>query len=445
MVRSGIERRVAVVGGGVTGLATSYYLGKAGVPVDLFEAEEETGGLARSFNLDGLKVERYYHFICGPDTELIDLAHELGLGDMLVWRRTRTSFFYQGRLYPFATPLDLLRFSPITLWQRLNFGLETLKWRRMSNWENLDGIAGREWLISQLGKQTYDVIWHPLLSMKFGEYRDRVSAAWVWHRVHRVASSRKSPFCPEMMGHFQGGTETLFTRLRERITEHGSRIHCRAPVQKVLQESAGRVRGVHVLGMEREYDAVVLAVPLPQSAALLPFELEEYRVQLERVPFLGVVCLVLWMNTTLCDSFWCNVYDDRIPFNGIIEMTQLNPEAGRGGSLMYVPFYLPVHDPRFTASDEDLLEEFLQAAPMIRPGVDRSAIRASWVFRSRLAQAVCEVGFRHIQPSHAAPLKGLFLLDSTHLYPSDRTVSGMIGLAQTVSRMVLGQIDRRER
>jgi len=52
---------------GVAGLVTAYYLGKAGIAVDLFEAEEETGGLARSFEFAGERVDRYYHFVCLPD------------------------------------------------------------------------------------------------------------------------------------------------------------------------------------------------------------------------------------------------------------------------------------------------------------------------------------------------------------------------------------------
>ena len=63
MAGNGAKRRAAVIGGGVSGLATAYYLGQAGVKVDVFEAEAQTGGLAAGFDLDGLNVEKYYHFI----------------------------------------------------------------------------------------------------------------------------------------------------------------------------------------------------------------------------------------------------------------------------------------------------------------------------------------------------------------------------------------------
>ena len=444
MAPSGAEKRVAIIGGGIAGLAVAYYLGKAGLSVDLYEAEAETGGLARSFDFDGLRVERYYHFICLPDHELIGLARELGLGEQLVWRRTRTSFFYQGRLYPFTSPLDLARFSPIPFRSRLNLGLQTLKWQNRRDWRELDEIPARQWLIEHLGERTYEVVWSPLLEMKFGEAHDRVSAAWIWHRVHRVANSRRTPLHPQVMGHFRGGTETLLLRLRERIAGQGGRIFLRTPAEAVVARD-GRVSAVRIAGEERPYAAAVLAVPLAQAAALLPAEMADYRPKLEQVAFLGVVCLALALDRGVTDSFWCNIHDDRIPFNGVIEMSRLNPETGRGGGFVYVPYYLPVTSPRFSFSDERIFEEAIQAFPLLQPGLDRGAVRGYWVFRSRLAQAVCTTGFLRIQPPQELPLPGLFLVESTQQYPSDRTISGMIGLAEQVSRLVVAHLRRNGR
>jgi len=435
MGSSGGKRRAAVVGGGIAGLAAAYYLGQAGWAVDLFEAEAEIGGLASSFDFEGLLTERYFHFICLPDAEVAELAKELGIAERLVWRPSRTTFFYEGRFHGFTSPLDLLRFSPIPFWARINVGLETLKWSYLRDWEKLDQVPARDWLIERLGREAYRVIWEPLLTFKFGQYHDRVSAAWIWHRVHRVANSRKSPLHPQVMGYFEGGTETLLRALREAIVRQAGSVSVRTPAEAVLA-GGGRVRGLRVAGAEREYEVVVLAAPLPQAAALLPAELGDYRRGLEQVRFLGVVCLLLWLDQELTGNFWCNVHDSRLPLNGLIEMSALNPATGRGGSLIYVPYYLPVEAPRFGFSDQEIMAEALQTLAVLKPGVDRGSVRAFRVFRSRFAQAICTVGFRRVQPLHSTPLAGLYLLDSTQLYPSDRTLSGTIGLAQKVSQLV---------
>lgn len=434
MARTDRKSRAAIVGGGVGGLACAYYLVCAGVEVHLFEAEQEVGGLARSFDLDGLRVERYYHFICLPDKPLIKLGGELDL--FPVFQKTRTTFFYQGRLYPFTSPADLLRFDPIPFASRLNMGLEAVKWERLKKWEKLDAIPARDWLIKRLGRKTYDVVWHPLLSMKFGNHYDKVSAAWLWHRVHRVAKSRKSLLHPQQMGYFPGGTEVLLNALSGRITDMGGRISTSTPVESVIKKSDGKltVRGG---GEDKDFDAVLLAAPLPQSAPLLPAEMSGFRERLERISFLGVVCLVVQTKETISESFWCNIHDERLPLNGIIEMSQLNPATGKNGHLIYVPYYLPVDSPRFSLSEEELVEEFKRCLDILKPGAGSDFVISARVFRSELAQAICTTGFLDLKPPYYTGMRGLYFLDSTQLYPEDRTLSGTVEKAEIVSRMML--------
>ncbi len=147
------------------------------------------GGLARSLPLNGKPLEVYYHFICRGDHHLIELATELGLADKLHWRLARTSYFVNGRLYPFTTPLDLLCFSPLSLTSRLRFGLHALRCRRMTDWQHLAHLSAKQWLIDSVGRQAYEVVWRPLLEVKFGRYYNKISAPWIWHRIHRYSQS----------------------------------------------------------------------------------------------------------------------------------------------------------------------------------------------------------------------------------------------------------------
>src|SRR5215210_3240831 len=95
-----MPERVAVLGGGVTGLATAYYLRQAGVDVTVVEAGE-LGGKIQTRELAGVPVE------AGPDTFLarvpwaVDLCRELGLGDDLVAPATGKAFLWsRDRLLP---------------------------------------------------------------------------------------------------------------------------------------------------------------------------------------------------------------------------------------------------------------------------------------------------------------------------------------------------------
>ena len=97
-------KRVAVIGAGAMGLATAYYLQKAGHTVTVFESDSVPGGMAAHFDFDGLSIERFYHFVCKADQPLFDLLNELGLEDAMQWRDTSMGFYFDGKLYPWGDP-----------------------------------------------------------------------------------------------------------------------------------------------------------------------------------------------------------------------------------------------------------------------------------------------------------------------------------------------------
>jgi protoporphyrinogen/coproporphyrinogen III oxidase len=92
--------RVAVVGGGITGLATAWFLRDA-ADVVLLEADDRVGGKIATAELAGVPVET------GPDTflarvpEAAALCRAIGLGDDLVPPATSKAYLWsRGRLRP---------------------------------------------------------------------------------------------------------------------------------------------------------------------------------------------------------------------------------------------------------------------------------------------------------------------------------------------------------
>ncbi len=65
--------KVVVVGAGVMGLAAAYQAMKDGHSVTVVEAAPEAGGMASHFDLEGVSIEKFYHFICKTDFPTFDL------------------------------------------------------------------------------------------------------------------------------------------------------------------------------------------------------------------------------------------------------------------------------------------------------------------------------------------------------------------------------------
>jgi protoporphyrinogen oxidase len=434
-------RRAVVIGGGPAGLRAAHVLAKAGVEVTLLETAPVLGGLASSFSFQGVRIERYYHFICRGDDHLVEALEELGLLHKLRWVGSRMAHFVDGRLYPFLTPLDLLRFTPLSLRDRFRAGIAVKLLARMKE-EELAEQRAIPWLRRRFGDRAYEVIWEPLMRFKFAEHAPEISAAWIWARMVRLSRSRRSPWREEL-GYLEGGSATVLDAVAADFARRGGRVVLGARVEQVLLAD-GRATGVRVDGETLPADAVVSTIAPRQVGRLAPGLDRDYADKLERIPSIGIFCLFLRLSRSLTPYFWVNANDPRVPFAGMIEYTNLNPLPELGGDrVLYVPQYLSPDDPRYAQSDEEVLSRYADALALVNPAFDRSWIRFSAVFRDRSAQPICLTDYRTATPTIRTPVANLFLTDSCQLHPHDRTISGSFSLGIEAARLALSALDAR--
>jgi protoporphyrinogen oxidase len=418
--------RAVVIGGGPAGIKAAHELVKAGAQVTLLESAPILGGLASTFEVQGVRIERYYHFICKGDDHLIGTLEELGLSRKLHWRDSRMAYFVDGTLYPFLTPVELLRFRALPLHDRVRAGAAAALAQRMRE-EDLAPLKATAWLRRMFGDRTYRVIWEPLMRFKFAEHADEVSAAWIWARMVRLARSRTSPWREEL-GYIEGGSATVIEALGEDFRRRGGRVVMGAPVEQILMEN-GKATGVRVGGETLAAETIISTVTTSRFRQLARGLDGDYVRGLERIPTIGIFCLFLRLREQVTPFFWVNTHDPRVPFAGMIEYTNLNPVPELGGDrVLYVPQYLSAEDPRYAQSDEEVLRSYADALALINPAFDRRWVVFSAVFRDRFAQPICLTDYRTTTPSIQTPLSNLFLTDSSQLHPHDRTISGSFGL-----------------
>ena len=294
-------KRVAVIGAGAMGLATAYFLQKAGHAVTLFESDSVPGGMAAHFDFEGLSIERFYHFVCKADRPLFDLLDELGLGDAMQWRDTSMGFYFNGALYPWGDPMALLRFPGLGLLAKLRYGVHAFLSTKRTDWSKLDSLRADQWLRTWLGAEAYRVCWEKLFQFKFFEYQDRISAAWIWTRVKRIGTSRRSLF-QEQLGYIEGGSETLVKRLVERIEGQGGMIHLGTPVERIAIAD-GAVTGVVTRDGHQPFDAVISTVAIPYAARMLTDLPADLLARYQALPNIGVVCVVHKLRKPLTPAF----------------------------------------------------------------------------------------------------------------------------------------------
>jgi protoporphyrinogen oxidase len=425
--------RVVVLGAGAMGLAAAYRALTLGHRVTLLEAAPEPGGMAAHFDLDGLSIERFYHFVCKADEPTFALLRELGLGGSMRWRPTSMAYFTHGAVHPWGDPVSLLRFPHLSLAEKLRYGLLMFVSTRRDRWDALEHVSARDWIERWCGRRVYDALWRPLFALKFYEYAEDISAAWIWTRIRRVGRSRRS-LLQEELGYIEGGSETLVRALVDAIEARGGTLRLGEPAARIRTEG-GRVTGVETARGLHWAEAVISTVPMPHVAPLIPNLPEDWRKAYARIVNIGVVCVVLKLRRSVTPHFWVNVVDPDMPIPGIIEFSNLRP-TGTGETVVFVPYYMPTANPLWDRADQEFVEECMACIARINPAITREDRVASHVGRLRHAQPVCPPGFAAMIPPVQTPIAGLQIADTCFYYPEDRGIAESVRLGQAMARAV---------
>lgn len=424
--------KIAVIGAGPMGLAAAYELTRQGHQVDIYEYDDRLGGMSAHFDFNGLSIERYYHFVCHHDDALFTLLQELGIQDKLHWADTKMGYYYEGHLHRWGDPFSLLGFPHLDMISKLRYGMHMFlsSRRKKQNWQALDNIDAVSWLKQGCGNKAYAVLWDRLFKLKFHDYTDNLSAAWIWARIRRVGKSRRSIF-QESMGYIEGGSETLLNAMAEKIIALGGHINLSTPVEQVVIEN-GRLSGIKVKGEQRDYAQVISTIPLQYVPRMIPDLPPEQLNQYLQLQNIAVVCLLFKLKQPVSDNFWLNISDRSMEIPGIIEMSNLRPFDN---AIVYVPYYMPQSHPKYSWSDAQIIAEATAYLKKLNPVLTDQDIIDVHASRYAYAQPICQPEFARQLPPIASDIAGLYIADTSYYYPEDRSISESVQLGRTLAEM----------
>jgi protoporphyrinogen oxidase len=424
-----------IVGAGPMGLMCAMELLKQGKSVDIYETDDRIGGMSASFDFDGLDIERYYHFICKTDYPLFELLKELDLTSKLRWTDTKMGFFFNGQLYKWGTPLALLNFDGLGIISKMRYAMHVMYTKSIKDWRSLDKINATAWLRKWVGVKAYDVLWRSLFDLKFFEFADELSASWIGTRIKRVGLSRKN-LMQEQMGYLEGGSKVLLDAMEQYILAKGGRIHLRSKIDRVVVEG-GRVVGIAVGDEQISCSRVISTAPIQYVPRLVPDLPPDFATRIERIKNIPVACVILKLRYPLSENFWMNINDPTIEIPGVIEYSNLNKMSQ---SVLYAPFYMPKTHPKWSRSNEELIEEVIGYLGKINPKFSPDWVLSRYCHRYDYAQTICPPGFFDMLPPMQTPVHGLFMADTSYYYPEDRSINESIHVAKSLVAQVTHEI-----
>jgi len=428
--------RIAIVGAGVGGLAAAKVLREAGHEVTVFEGKAEVGGQVVTFPVGGEPLECFYHHIFTNDTTVIRYIQELGLGPRLKWIEPKNGHFVKGRIWPFVTPLDLLKFSAIPITSRVRLGLAAVWLRRQKDGvRKYEGVTARKWMERAVGRKAFAAFWGPLLKGKFAGQADSVGMVWLWNKIYLRFASRRGAGARESLGYLEGSFKAYYQALADQLVANGVSIRLNIPVESV-EIAGGRVRGIHAGGQLHHFDMVLLTVPNIIARKIADPLPPKYVEVLDRVQYQWATCLVLSLDRPLSDFYWLSIGDD-LPFVACVEHTNFMPPARYGNNrVVYLSNYVPPDHPVLAMDAEQVLESYIAGIRAINPAFERSWVRQMWLFKDPGGQPIITTNYSASIPEMRTGVDGLYLSNTTQVYPEDRGQNYSLILGETVGRMM---------
>jgi protoporphyrinogen oxidase len=404
---------IGIVGGGATGLALAYRLAGQGHSVTVLEADRQLGGLATHHDYGPFYWDRFYHVILPSDADLLGLLGEIGLGDDVRWSPSRTGCYVDERMYSISTNAEFLRFPLIGLVGKLRLALTILYCSRIRDWQRLESITVADWLRKTCGSSTFEKFWKPLLLAKLGESYKRVSAVFIWTYITRLFSARESARGRERLGYVSGGYRAVFARLEQRIRSAGGVVRTGVSVQSI-HAGAGAGLWVDHSGTTEHFDKVVFTGPVNAlqnvaDSALLRIARKDLGVE-----YLGVICMVVVSRRPLVPYYVVNIADGRLPFTGVIGMTNVvSTEETAGRHLTYLPKYVLSDDPLLRRPDDEIRATFLDGLRMLLPDLDMDDVESVHINRAFKVQPLQVLNYSSLVPQVTTRHSDFFVLNTS--------------------------------
>lgn len=333
-------KKVIVIGAGPAGISCAYQLSKKGVAVTVFEASNDVGGMARSFDLWDQRVDLGPHRFFSKQKEINAFFKELIQNDFtLVNRQTR--IFYNGNYfqYPLKFGNVLQNLSLVTIFQILwDYFIQTIK--PIKNPKNLE-----EWISNRFGKKLYTIFFKHYSEKLWGVKCTQIDADWAAQRIKTLSLTQaiisaifnnkgnKHKTLVDQFAYPNNGTGTLYERAAKAIEANNGIVQLNTPIKNVLLDANNKKAfGVTLHdGTIVEADYVVSTMPLTNLVKGFNNTPENVKIAINSLYFRNTILVYFEIDEKdLFEDNWLYIHSPEVKLGRITNFRNWCPSINKG-------------------------------------------------------------------------------------------------------------------
>lgn len=420
-------KKIAVLGGGITGLVAAYYLAKNGHKVTIMEKERVLGGLAAGFKDDHWNwyLERAYHHLFASDSDILDFAKEIEFKKIYFRKPVTSSLFIVNDKfsnYPLDTPIDLLRFPLLGIIDKLRAGIIIVFLKLSPFLPMYKKITSEDFLKKSMGINVWNRLWKQLFRGKFGKYAEIISSSFIWARIKKRTKA---------LGYIEGGFQIFINYLESRLKSLRVNVLTGYEIKEIKK------KGEKFIINNQTYDKVISTLPTPVLVKLTSnIFSEKYLLNFKKLKYLHAITLILeTKKPTLESTYWLNICADKIPFMILAQHTNFSDKKNYNNNhLSYIGWYVDGDNKLLKMDKEEILK-------LVCPHLEKIAnhkiiIKNSFLFKAPFAQPIFDKDFEKNMPTFKTPDKNFFIANLDMTYPYDRGTNYAVKLGKQVAGMI---------
>ena len=394
--------KVGIIGAGPAGLACGVMLASKGVEVEVFESDTAVGGMTKSFELWGQRVDLGPHRFFSADKRVNRIwSYFTGKDYVMVDRLTRIYYDKKFFLYPVKAMNALGNLGLLSAAECV-FSYLVAQMKPKGQEKNFE-----EWVSRRFGYKLYSIffktyserLWGiPCTELDADFARQRIKGLNMWEVIRDAVLGGGAQRHKTLLDRFaypKNGAGEPYENMAEYIKQRGGKIHLSTPVKRVITENKV-VTGLELEdGTIEKLDYVVSTAPFTDLLRSISELGEDVYRAAEALTYRNTTLVYLRVeDSDLFQDNWLYIHDPSVQVGRITNFSNWSPYMKNGSkdTILALEYWSYDEDALWNMEDDALIA--LARKDLVQTGlVKKDTIRDGYVMRLHQSYPVYDRGY----------------------------------------------------
>lgn len=398
-----LTKKIIIIGAGPAGISAAYTLSKQNIGVEIFESSSDIGGMSKSFDLWGQRVDLGPHRFFSKEPIVNTFFNEIIKEEYTIVNRL-TRIYYKNKYFDY----------PLRLFNVLqNLRIDTianvlLDYSKQKLFPIKNPNTFEKWVTNRFGKKLYTIFFKHYTEKLWGIPCSKIDADWAAQRIKNLSlyeavisalKRNKGNTHKTLVDQFaypKGGTGSLYEKAINEIEKLGGVVHVNTPVQKLIIENNVCKGVISSDGNHHYADHVISSMPLTLLLKGINDVPKPVIEASEKLYFRNTILVYLEVQQEdLFEDNWIYIHSPDVKHGRITNFRNWCPSLNRDkkSSILCLEFWAFEDEELWTASDNFLTDLAIKELLKLNLISSENLVDQSKIIRVPKCYPVYEIGY----------------------------------------------------